>query len=173
MKSKLFLTVAVALVVALLAGCAELGFNKKNEVEYEQVVTVLKPIDRVSVVVRYQGGVFYRVQVNNGLPNAISLLWDESAYVNTGGESVRLIRVPDRSNLPDDVHLPQADSPIASGSRLLADFVGESWMTLARRGITPKPKDGFRKARIYLVFNIKGKRVDWQGEIAFVRKKQP
>jgi hypothetical protein len=171
MKSKWLTGVAAVLGVALLAGCA--GFPGKKTVEYEQVITVLKPIERVSVIVSYQGGVFYRVQVNNGLPYAISLQWDESSYVNTGGESVRLIRIPDRNDLPEQPHLPQADSPIAPGSRLLADFAGESWLKLARRGVTPKPKEGFRKARIYLVFNIKGKTVDWQGEVVFVPKRRP
>lgn len=169
MKSKWFMVVALG--IALLAGCA--GFpGKKKTVEYEQVITVLKPIEQVSVTVSYQGGVFYRVQVNNGLPNAISLVWDQSTYVNTGGESVRLIRVPDRDNLPDQPGLPQADSPIAPASQLVADFTGESWMKLARSGTTPKPREGFKKGRIYLVFNIKGKTVDWQGEVAFVPKKK-
>ena len=172
MKLKWFVGVATVLGVALLAGCA--GFpGKKKTVEYEQVITVLKPVERVSVIVSYQGGVFYRVQVDNGLPNAISLVWDQSAYVNTGGESVRLIRIADRDNLPEQTHLPQADSPIAPNSRLMADFVGESWMKLARSGTTPKPKEVFKKARIYLVFDIKGKSVEWQGEVAFVPKRRP
>lgn len=156
----------------MLSGCADL-VKQKKEIEYEQIVTVLKPIDGVWVDVSYQGGVFYRVQVKNSLSTSINLLWDQSSYVTTTSQSVRVIRVLDRNKLPEQLHLRQADSPIPQGSQLVADFVGESWMKLARSGTTPKPRDGFKKARIYLYFDIKGKRVDWQGEVVFVPRKPP
>jgi hypothetical protein len=167
---KLFPAVVAILLAALLTGCAGLQ-GKGREAEYNQTITVLKPIEGVSIIVNYQGGVFYRVLVNNELPVAISLKWDESTYVNTGGESVRLVRIQDRNNLPTQVYLPQAASPIAPGAHLKADFIGESWMEFARSGATPKPKDASRRARIYLAFNIKGKRVDWRGEIMFTPRK--
>ncbi len=169
-RLKRFQSLVAMLIVLLLAGCAMLPVERKDAA-YEQVITVLSPVEQVSVAVSYQGGVFYRAQVKNNLPATIRLVWDESTYVNTGGESIRLIRVPDRDKLPSQPQLPQADSPIAPGSQLLADFVGESWMKLARSGIAPKPKQGSRKARIYLRFDIRGKRVDWQGEVAFVPKR--
>ena len=52
-----------------------------------QVITVLKPIEGVPVSVSYQGNAVYRVQVGNTLPGVINLMWDESAYVTTRGES--------------------------------------------------------------------------------------
>jgi len=162
--------IAVAMLVA--AGCSVLPGTRK-EAGYDQVVTVLKPIEKVPVAVSFQDGVFYRVKVNNNLPTSIKLLWDESVYVNTSGKSVRVIRVLDRRNLPGNLSLRQADSPIAPGSQLQADFAGESWIELVRRGGTPKPRESFRKARIHLLFNINGKRVDWRGEVAFVPRKQP
>jgi hypothetical protein len=164
---------AVAMLVAmLLAGCAGLQ-GRGREAEYNQTITVLRPIEGISVTVSYQGGVFYRVLVNNTLPDTISLKWDESAYVNTGGESVRLVRIQDRNNLPTQVYLPQAASPIAPGAHLKADFIGESWLEFARSGGTPRPKEASRKARIYLIFSIKGKRAVWRGEIAFAPRKLP
>ncbi|HEU0282799.1 MAG TPA: hypothetical protein VFQ99_03375 [Gallionella sp.] len=172
MRFKFYIAVATLAVAAMLAGCSELSSNRRK-VEYEQVVTVLKPIDKVPITVSFQDGVFYRVKVNNNLPTSINLVWDESAYVNTSGESVRIIRVLDRQNLPSNLELPQADSPIAPGSQLQADFAGESWVEFARRGGMPKPRDNFRKARIHLLFNINGRRVDWRGEVVFVPKKQP
>lgn len=162
----------IAVAMLAVAGCSTLPHANK-EAGYDQVVTVLKPIEKVPVAVSFQGGAFYRVKVNNTLPVTINLLWDESTYVNTGGESVRLIRILDRQNLPDRPQLPQAGSPIAHGSQLQADFAGESWIELARRGGAPKPMESFRKAKINLLFNINGKRVDWRGEVAFVPKKQP
>ncbi len=157
----------------LLAGCAALPAAGEKEPEYRQVITVLDPVDRVPVIVSYQGGGFYHIQVRNNQPDTIRLVWDESAYVNTSGESIRLIRVPDRDKLPAQPQLPQADSPVAPGSQLRADFVGESWLKLVQSGTTPKPKAGFRKARIYLKFDVKGKRSTWLGEVAFVPRKQP
>lgn len=172
MRSKSYIVMATLAVVVMLAGCSMLSSSRKK-VEYEQIVTVLKPIEKVPITVSFQDGVFYRVKVNNNLPTSIKLMWDESAYVNTSGESVRIIRVLDRKNLPSNLQLRQADSPIAPGSQLQADFAGESWIEFARQGGIPKPKDSFRKARIHLLFNISGKRVDWRGEVAFVPKKQP
>ena len=172
MRIKSYIAVAMLAVTVMLAGCAGLHNNRK-EVEYEQIVTELKPIEKVPITVSFEGGVFYRVRVDNTLPVSINLLWDESTYVNTGGESVRMIRVLDRQNLPANLHLPQADSPIAPASTLQADFAGENWIEFARRGGTPKPRAAFKKSRIHLFFDIKGKRVDWRGENAFVPKKQP
>lgn len=157
------------LIALLLSGCAWLPQPKK-EPEHEQVVAVLKPIEKVPVTISFEDGKFYHVQVQNTLPTAISLVWDESTYVTTRRESVRVIRIPDRNNLPPHPRQQQADSPIAPGSQLQADFMGESWIDLARSGGLPKPKDSFKKAKIYLVFNIRGKRVEWQGEVTFVIK---
>lgn len=162
--------IMVLLVAALLSGCAWFPQLKK-EPEHEHIVAVLKPIEKVPVTVSFEGGMFYHVQVQNTLPTTISLVWDESSYINTRKESVRVVRIPDRKNLPPHPRQKQADSPIAPDSQLQADFMGESWIELARSGGLPKPKDNFKKARIYLVFNIKGKRVDWQGEVTFVAKK--
>lgn len=138
--------------------------------EYDQVITVLKPIDRVSVRITYQGGLFYRVQVENKLPYPINLKWDDSVYVSTGGESVRLLRIADRSELPEHAQLPQAHSPIAPDAMLRTDFIGETWLKLSGSGISPKPGNKRKSAFIYLTFEIKDRPVLWQGEIAFVRK---
>ncbi len=147
--------------------------EKKKEPEFKQVITVLKPIGKVPVSVSYQGGVFYHVVVNNNLPTLIKLVWDESTYLNTKGEPVRILHIPKKSDLPHDLPVQQASSPISPNAQFQADFIGESWLDAARRGATPQPKDSLRKARIYLSFKIKGKRVKWQGEIAFIPMKQP
>lgn len=162
-----YFRLAALLAIALMSGCAELQPAKK-EVEYRQLITVLKPIDGVSVSVTYQGGIYYQVQVRNSLPTTISLSWDDSSYVTTAGQSVRLVRLLDRAKLPANLHAPQADSPIAPGSSLTADFTGESWGGLAKAGRTPRPADMLKKARIFLQFNVKGKLVDWRGEVVFL-----
>lgn len=176
-----YLTVTGVFVAVLLTGCTGLR-NMKNEwsakqpgkeQEIGQVVTVLRPISGVPVSVTYLGGAFYHLEVTNTLTNVINLLWDESAYVDTNGGSIRLLCIPKRNDLSRDPPAQQSSPPIAPDSRFQADFIGESWLDAARRGATPLPKDSGRKARLYLAFNIKGKRVEWQGEIAFVPPRQP
>ena len=164
--------VAVMCAALLLTACAGLfdlagkQASLRKE-EYKQQVTVLKPIEGVSVLVSYQGGAIYRVQVNNTLSRVINLVWDESAYVNTHGESIRLIHLPRRGDLARDPPAQQAALPIAPGTQLQTEFIGESWLDSARRGAMPTPKDGLKKARLYLTFNIKGKHVLWRGEVTF------
>ena len=95
-------------------------------------------------------------------------MWDKSAYVTTQGESLRLLHLPTGRQL-SAAPAQQAESPIAPGSQLVADFTGETWLEYSRSGAAPQPKDNTKKARLFLSFNIKGKRVAWHGEIAFVR----
>ena len=151
-------------LVALLASCAG--------VKYSPVVTEQKSIPDVSVIVSYQADGIYQVQVVSDLPGMISLLWNSSAYVNTGGDAVRLIHIPDVDNFPDLAPVTQASSTIARGAKFKTYFVGESWIDYARRGVTPRPKDSESKASIYLAFNIKDKKVYWKGEVSFVPVKQ-
>jgi len=165
---KSYLAISCVLSAALLTGCSTL-----QKAEHEQIVTISKPIKSIPVTVSYLGGVFYRVQVNNTLPTAINLAWDESTYVTTTGESVRILHLHDKSELPQHAPAQQASSTIPPHSKFQADFTGEEWLDCARRDCTPQPKKNLKNARLYLAFNIKGKLVRWQGEIAFVPPKQP
>lgn len=151
-------------VVALLAGCAS--------TKYSPLVSELKPIPGVSVKVSHQTDGIYEVQIHNNSRDNIALLWNGSAYVNTGGNAVRLIQIQNINDFPQGVPLVQAPSIITRASSLTTWFVGESWIDYARRGVTPRPKDSEGKAGIYLGFNIKGKKVYWKGEVSFVPASQ-
>jgi hypothetical protein len=164
---------AIAFAAALLAGCAL--FDKATHAqrggsgrEYVQVITVLKPIEGVPVTVSYQGNAVYRVLVGNTLPGVVNLMWDQSAYVTTRGESVRLLHLPRAGKSLREAPAQQAESPVAPGAQLEADFTGETWLESNRSGAPPQPKDSSKKARLFLSFSIKGKRVAWRGEIAFL-----
>lgn len=156
----------------LLAGCVWFDKATRGQQpaagEYAQTITVLKPIGGVPITVTYQGNAVYRVVVRNALPSVITLMWDKSAYVTTQGESIRLLHLPMGRSLRE-APAQQAESPIVPGSQLAADFTGETWLEFSRSGAAPQPKDGTRKARLFLSFSIKGKRVAWHGEIAFMR----
>ncbi len=165
---KSYLAISCVLCAALLSGCGTL-----HKIEQEQTITVSKPIKNVPIVVSYQGGVFYRVQVNNTLPSSIHLVWDESTYVTTTGESIRLLHLNSKYFLPEYAPAQQASSLISPDSQFEADFTGDDWLDCARRNCTPRPKNSVNNARIFLTFNIKGKIVRWQGDIAFVPPKKP
>ncbi len=171
---KSYLAIGCVLFISLLAGCATSPNTEYGQkTEHEQTVTVSSPVKNVPVTVSYQGGVFYRVQVNNTLPTEISLMWDESSYVTTTGVSVRLLHLPNKNDLPQNPPAKQASTPIAPDSKFQADFTGDEWLDCARRNCKPQPKNISKNARIVLAFKIKGKRVRWQGEIAFAQARQP
>ncbi|MBI4937198.1 MAG: hypothetical protein HY846_03110 [Nitrosomonadales bacterium] len=181
MRKLMSIFVIGLLAATLLAGCARLQNIKgelasgqnQDEQKFDHFVTASRAIPGVSVWVTYQGGAVYHLEVGNTLPNVISLLWDESVYVDTKGESVRILHIPKMSDLPRDPPAQQASPPIAPDSRFRADFIGEKWLDAVRRGASPTPRDSTKKARLYLAFSIKGKRVEWQGEITFVPPRKP
>ena len=155
------------LLATLLAGCTGLF----GSVKYHPVVTEQKSIPNVSVVVSYRADGIYQVQVRNHLSASISLLWSSSAYVNTGGDTIRLIHIPNPDNFPKEASVVTIPSTIKRGERLKTYFVGESWFDYSRRGVSPRPKDSESKAKIYLSFNIREKLVYWTGEVTFVSGK--
>lgn len=152
------------LSASLLAGCAGI-FSSEH---FLPLVTEQKHIPDVSVIVSHKADGIYQVQVLSKLPGTISLQWNGSVYVNTAGEAVRLIHIPNLDNFPDRAPTAQTPSAISRRVRFNTHFAGESWLDFARRGVTPRPKDKENKARIYLAFEIKGKRVYWKGEVAFL-----
>jgi len=154
-------------IVGLLAGCAGLS----DSTHYRPVVTEQKSIPHVAVTVSHKADGIYQVQVNNSLPETVSLQWNNSAYVNTGGDTTRLIHIQNLDRFPDDAPAEQLPSRIARGARLKTYFVGESWIDYARRGVMPRPRDVENKARIYLSFNINDKRIYWTGDVTFVPDK--
>ena len=89
---KSYLAILCAVSFVLLTGCATTAKTAhEQKTDHGQTVTVSSGVKSVRVAVNYQGGVFYHVQVNNSLPTSINLVWDESTYVTTTGESVRPI----------------------------------------------------------------------------------
>lgn len=158
-----------------LSGCAELGVPKgittPRSSDYEQVITVLNPIENLPISISHEEGIRYHVRIRNTSATLYKLIWDDCTYVSTSGISIRLVRIYGKK-YPDNLHAPQASSPIAARSEFQADFSGDRWIELAMEGGVPKPKDALRKGRFSLVFEVKGKRVEWQGEMAFIPKKQ-
>ena len=169
------LTATLLAGMLLAGGCSLLpGLESKPEAkpEYTQVITVAKPIKGISISVSYLGGAIYRVQVNNNLQSEIKLMWDESAYATTTKESIRLFHVQDKNNLPQHPPGQQTPSSIPPNAQFQADFTGDDWLACIRAGCSPQPRNNAKGARIYLAFNIKGKKTKWQGEIAFVPPKK-
>jgi hypothetical protein len=155
------------ILATLLAGCTGLFGSGK----YHPVVTAQKSIPRVSVIVSYKADGIYQVEVRNNLSASIRLQWSSSAYVNTGGDTVRLIHIANLNSIPADTSVVQTPSVIKRGEKFKTYFAGESWIDYSRRGVSPRPRDSGSKAKIYLSFNIRDKRVYWTGEVTFVPEK--
>lgn len=151
------------LLLSLLAACAA--------PKYEPQVTVRKPVDRLHVYLRLQDNATYQVQVVNESRHVVSLVWNESVYVNTAGDATRLIHVERTADLDHAPTPQQAPSVIGPHGRLQTEFVGESWIDYARRGVMPRPRESDRKAKIYLSFRMKHKQMYWRAEVRFVLKK--
>jgi hypothetical protein len=152
--------IAIYLLPLLLLGaCTSTKFN--------HVVAEQKAINDVSVKVAYKDDGVYQVEVLSNLPDTINLLWNISAYVNTMGDTTKLIHIPEIEHFPETTPSNQVPSSVERGVMLKTYFVGESWIDFARRGVTPRPKSSEAVAKIYLAFEIKGKRTYWTGDVAF------
>ena len=156
----IFKTGLMLVLLFLLSACSSTKFN--------HVVAEQKSINDVSVKVAYQDDGVYQVEVLSHLPDTINLLWNISAYVNTMGDTTKLIHIPDLDRFPETTPGNQAPSSVARGVLFKTYFVGESWIDFARRGVTPRPKSSEGVAKLYLAFEIKGKRTYWTGDVAFV-----
>lgn len=152
-------SVAGVVLLALQPGCVS--------TQYSQLVTERKPIPRVSVTTSYKAAGVYQVEVVNNTRNTITLLWNSSAYLNTSGETIRLVHLENAEVLPEVPPLLQRPSAIRRRGKLKTYFAGESWLDYSRRGVAPKPKNSDKKAVIYLAFEIEGKRIYWKGEVTF------
>lgn len=157
---KRYLSLISLLLFMLLASCAS--------VQYSQQITEQKTIPQVAVNVSYKEEGIYQVEVANNLPDAIALQWKSSAYVNTNGKTIRLIHIENLDAFPETTPVEQKSVLIAPGVKLKLYFVGESWIDFARRGVTPRPKDTTSTAKIYLAFEIQGKKIYWKGEVNFL-----
>lgn len=173
---------ALLLAMLLATGCAELPAlptlaespkpaDDKKIVQYEQTVAAIRPIKGLSINVVPTGDYFYRVQVKNSLPIPVKLLWDDSSLVSTDNKSTRIIRIADRNRLPDNTRQPQAESPIPRGAQFSTELTGESWIKLVRAGTPLKLANPAGKAKMFLLFEIQGKDVIWQGEVSYTPKK--
>lgn len=150
-------------IASFLAGCAGMMGGEK----YQPLVVEQKSIPQVSVKVSYKEVGIYQVQVESDVPETISLLWDSSAYLNTSGDTIRLLHMESMDDFPQDTTQLQIPSVIRRGERFRTFFVGESWIDFSRRGVTPRPKDTASTAKIYLAFEMQGKKIYWKGEVSF------
>jgi len=160
---KRYLSLISLLAFILLASC--------TSVQYSQQIAEQKSIPQVAVKVSYKDDGIYQVEVANNFPHTIALQWNSSAYVNTNGKTIRLIHIESLDAFPETTPVEQKPVLIAPSVRLKMYFVGESWIDFARRGVTPRPKDTTSTAKIYLAFEIQGKKVYWKGEVNFLPEK--
>lgn len=153
----------MGLLLFVLSGC---GGSAITQPQYIQRIVESSPVPGLVVGVEHLETVFWGVGVRNDTGEAVRLIWDESAYVSSDGTSSRLIRANTRVI---DAGQAQPATPVPPGARISEAFTAEQWVEYARYAVTPQPADPNATARMYLVFDVKGQRVGWQGEVSFVR----
>ncbi|NUQ67663.1 MAG: hypothetical protein HUU18_05230 [Phycisphaerales bacterium] len=133
---------------------------------YKANVTNTRTVPGVEVQVAEAGGSFWAVIAKNNTNDVVKLVWDESTYVATTGESDRLLRGKTRL-----IHSGQAQptSPIAPGSELREYCVRESAAEHAQ--FAGAPGDINKPARIILVFEIGGRKVMHESSVQFTKGK--
>lgn len=144
----------------VLTGCAV-----DNGPQYLQRIEEVTPVPGLVVRVEHVQTVFWGVGVRNDTEEVVRLVWDESAYVTSTGTSSRLIRGSTRRI---DSGQTQPASPVPPHAAVSEVFTAEQWIDYVSFDVTPQPADPTAKARIYLVFDMGGRKVGWEGEISFV-----
>ena len=107
---------------------------------------------------------FWEVAVFNNTPNNIMIIWDECVYVNSLGQSSRLLRGSTRVIHSDRAQPP---SPVAPNSTLrqLVISEGGAAAVAAYPYFTVRPGDPTKQSRIILTLLIDGEKVNWTGNI--------
>jgi len=143
--------------LAAITVCGLLGCTT-----YRASVSTTTEVRGLDVDLKRGNGAFWRVIAHNRTSRPAALLWDESAYVNTAGNSMRLISGNTRR-----IHTgqEQADSPIPPGATLNKSFVGEAYVEHPniRRGVG----DPNSPARIILVFKLGDSKQTYEASITF------
>ena len=147
------------LSLLLLNGCVT-----STAPQYRQNIVEVTPVPGLTVRITYLQTVFWAVGVRNDTEKPVRLIWDESAYITSTGISSRLIRSSTR--IIDSAN-EQPASPVPPRATYNEAFTAERFVEYARYDITPQPTDPNATARMYLVFDVDGQRVGWEGEVSF------
>lgn len=161
--------VSLGLVACTLAGCTE-----PLPPRPQHKMTMVRDVPGVRVIVAPAEVSAWIVSVENNRDAPVSLVWDESTFVDSKHRSYgRLLRGQTRIQ---DVTKPQMNSPIAAGAFISEWCVGESGpanafvesMDKARNRKVSLP-DAVTKgaARLLLTFDGGNGRELWIGELAF------
>ncbi len=118
----------------------------------------------LDIEVSRAGNDFWRVSAKNNTRYPVSLIWDESSYISTTGNSSRLVRGKTRV-----IHSGQAQpaSPIPPDSLLNEVFIREGLVGRTNAFYATPVGNPDNAARIYLMFDVNGKRIPWTASARF------
>ena len=148
------LAVAAACVVTL-SGCTT----------WRATVTHMDNVPGIDASVEHRQGTLWQVKAKNTSNQPAKLVWDESSYVSTSGESSRLVRGKTRV-----IHSGQTQppSPIPPNATITELFVPEMHISSSGASFyTPAPSDPSQEAQIYLMFEVNGRKTPWTARVRF------
>lgn len=127
-------------------------------------VRTAAPVQGVDVAVMPVGYVSFQVMIDNHLPEAVRVLWDESSYVDTDGATRgRLLRGETR-RIHDDREQPA--TPIAPGASLTQWCVPEALSERIEAGPVLKPATP-GAGKFYVVIETPAGKQTWVGAVTF------
>jgi len=154
---KLLIKFGIGVVLlSIIAGCTTPGIN------YNQPVTEVRSVPDISVQLSYIGGKFWHAKIKNNSNATAKLIWDESSYVNSKGNSTRLIR--GITHKLDSVKAQPA-SPISPGALFAESFTSKSFV--AEESAKFVGFSSTSQGRIYISFEVDGNEYKWEGFVVF------
>lgn len=144
-------------MVPILGGCS-VGS------QWDVTVESTSRIAGLDIEVSRANGDLWRVEAKNNTRSPVSLIWDESSYISTEGNSSRLIRGKTRV-----IHSGQTQpaSPIPPNSLLNEVFIREDLVGRSNSFYSVPVGNPDNAARIYLIFDLNGKRTSWTASIRY------
>jgi hypothetical protein len=146
----------ISLLALTIAGCGT---------TYKTVITRDSSLAGIDVGLTKDGN-FWTVTAKNNTNRPTSLVWDESSYVSTTGQSSRLVRGQTRLIHSGQMQPP---SPIPPGATITEYCIPEAQVQYAGSLYTPPLGNPENPARMYLVFDVNGQRQPWSATIRFVK----
>ncbi len=134
---------------------------------YTTEITSTAAVPGLEVAIEDAGGMAWQVVAKNQSGQPAKLLWDDSAYVYTTGESSRLVRGKTRVI---DSGRSQPPSPIPAGATLREFFLDEDAAGHGTSFGHKRPSVEGKPARIVLVFEVGGSRQTYEASVAFLRR---
>lgn len=133
---------------------------------FGQIIKETTHVDQLTVSIRHHKGVFWQAEIqNNDSKLPITIFWDKSSYLSSGGRSSRLIQ-EGRTNIhPSELQEP---AMILAQQKAKFIFTGEDLLPYAGGDHAPAPSNSSARGYLTLTFKKNGALFFWKSSIQFI-----